>query len=99
MVQSDPLSGLPDQKTGGGHSVMVRGFPCLHLHYFTPTSAANFLLISTAEFLHTPTPAEVSLYVCVCTSQTLCTVSACGFKETFLVKTTDTANPGKNIKL
>ena len=54
MIHSHPLLELPDQKTVGGLSVLGRGFPCLHLHYFTLTSAADFLLISPVEFLRTP---------------------------------------------
>lgn len=45
-----PFSLARPEETGGGLGVIVRGFPCLHLHYFTPTSAANFLLISPAGF-------------------------------------------------
>lgn len=82
-----------DQNIGGGLGVLVRGFPCLHVHYFTPTSAADFLLILPVGFSSTLHLAEVSLYssVCLCTSQGQCPMSECSLNESILVNSISAA--------
>lgn len=60
-VPCAPLSGLVQERPGGGLGVPLRGFPCVHLHYFTP----QLLLISFSRVFTHPTRSW-GVPLCVC---------------------------------